>query len=136
MPAPAIAHINRIGTALPPNDVHEAFVDFVGGLIKDRRDQLIFKRLVGRSAIDHRTEAAEVEEPPLDSARDLVRRHWHEDVRSGAGHSKHPKSALQEWAAGNRKRMPEYRLVERSGPDHAAHQPRTVAPPGPQRSRH
>jgi predicted naringenin-chalcone synthase len=54
MPAPAIAHINRIGTALPPNDVHEAFVDFVGGLIKDRRDQLIFKRLVGRSAIDHR----------------------------------------------------------------------------------
>ena len=54
MPAPAVAHINRIGTALPPNDVHEAFVDFVGGLIKDRRDQLIFKRLVGRSAIDHR----------------------------------------------------------------------------------
>jgi predicted naringenin-chalcone synthase len=54
MPAPAVAHINRIGTALPPNDVHAAFVDFVGGLIKDRRDQLIFRRLVGRSAIDHR----------------------------------------------------------------------------------
>ncbi|MCU0891969.1 MAG: type III polyketide synthase [Sandarakinorhabdus sp.] len=58
MPAPgssgAVAHINRIGTALPPNDVHEAFVDFVGTLIKDRRDQLIFKRLVGRSAINHR----------------------------------------------------------------------------------
>jgi predicted naringenin-chalcone synthase len=51
---PAIAHINRIGTALPPNDVHAAFVDFVGTLIKDRRDQLIFKRLVSRSAIDHR----------------------------------------------------------------------------------
>jgi predicted naringenin-chalcone synthase len=54
MPAPAVAHINRIATALPPNDVHGAFVDFVGGMIKDRRDQLIFKRLVGRSAIDHR----------------------------------------------------------------------------------
>ena len=57
MPAatqPAAAHINRIGTALPPNDVHGAFVDFVGTLIHDRRDQLIFKRLVGRSAIDHR----------------------------------------------------------------------------------
>jgi ribonuclease-3 len=27
---------------------------------------------------------------------------------------------LQEWAAGNRRKMPEYRLVERSGPDHAA----------------
>lgn len=54
MVAPTVAHINRIGTALPPNDVHAAFVDFVGTLIKDRRDQLIFKRLVGRSAIDHR----------------------------------------------------------------------------------
>ncbi len=54
MAAPAIAHINRIGTALPPNDVHRAFVDFVGALIKDRRDQLIFRRLEGRSAINHR----------------------------------------------------------------------------------
>ena len=37
-----------------------------------------------------------------------------------AGHSKHPKSALQEWAAGNRRKGPQYKLVERSGPDHAA----------------
>ena len=37
-----------------------------------------------------------------------------------AGHSKHPKSALQEWAAGNRRKMPEYRLIAREGPDHAA----------------
>ena len=29
-------------------------------------------------------------------------------------------SALQEWAAGNRRRPPEYALVDRSGPDHAA----------------
>ena len=36
------------------------------------------------------------------------------------GKRKHPKSALQEWAAGNRRRMPEYRLVERTGPDHAS----------------
>ncbi len=54
MAVPAVAHVNRIGTALPPNDVHEAFVDFVGTLITDRRDQLIFRRLVGRSAIEHR----------------------------------------------------------------------------------
>ena len=39
---------------------------------------------------------------------------------SGAGKSKHPKSALQEWAAGNQRRPPEYELIERSGPDHAA----------------
>lgn len=50
----------------------------------------------------------------------LVRRLWSEQVSGKVGQSKHPKSALQEWAAGNRRKMPEYALVERSGPDHAA----------------
>ncbi|HMO67265.1 MAG TPA: putative dsRNA-binding protein, partial [Novosphingobium sp.] len=44
--------------------------------------------------------------------------------------AKHPKSALQEWAAGNRRKMPEYRLVERSGPDHAATFTVAVSVPG------
>ena len=48
------AHINRIGTAVPPNDVHDAFVGFVGDMIDDRRGQLIFKRMVGRAGIEHR----------------------------------------------------------------------------------
>jgi predicted naringenin-chalcone synthase len=48
------AHINRIGTAVPPNDVHDAFVHFVGDMIDDRRNALIFKRMVGRAGIDHR----------------------------------------------------------------------------------
>lgn len=48
------AHINRIGTAVPPNDVHDAFVRLAGGMISERRDQLLFKRMVGRSAIDQR----------------------------------------------------------------------------------
>jgi predicted naringenin-chalcone synthase len=48
------AHINRIGTAVPPNDVHDAFVRFVGGMIGDRRNALVFKRMVGRAGIDHR----------------------------------------------------------------------------------
>ncbi|MFA7596639.1 MAG: ribonuclease III [Novosphingobium sp.] len=52
--------------------------------------------------------------------RDLVRRIWANAVAGRAGHRKHPKSALQEWAAGNRRAVPEYSLVERSGPDHAA----------------
>ncbi|WP_254049807.1 ribonuclease III [Novosphingobium sp. TH158] len=52
--------------------------------------------------------------------RALVRKLWSEAVTGKVGQSKHPKSALQEWAAGNRRRMPEYYLVERSGPDHAA----------------
>lgn len=59
-------------------------------------------------------------EQGFETARDLVRRLWADAVAGKAGKTKHPKSALQEWAAGNRRRMPEYRLVERSGPDHAA----------------
>lgn len=51
---------------------------------------------------------------------EMVRRLWADMVAGKAGKSKHPKSALQEWAAGNKRKMPEYRLVERSGPDHAA----------------
>jgi ribonuclease III len=63
-------------------------------------------------------------------ARDMVRRLWAEALTGHAGTSKHPKSALQEWAAGNRRRMPEYRVVERSGPDHAAWFRVAVAVPG------
>ena len=54
------------------------------------------------------------------AARDVVRLLWRPALESGAGKSKHPKSALQEWAAGNQRRPPEYELIERSGPDHAA----------------
>ena len=56
----------------------------------------------------------------FDACADMVRRLWADVVSGQAGKSKHPKSALQEWAAGNRRKVPEYRLVERSGPDHAA----------------
>ena len=56
----------------------------------------------------------------FDPARAMVRRLWADAVAGRAGSSKHPKSALQEWAAGNRRKPPEYRIVDRSGPDHAA----------------
>ena len=45
---------------------------------------------------------------------------WRPALESGAGKAKHPKSALQEWAAGNQRKPPEYEVVDRSGPDHAA----------------
>lgn len=57
----------------------------------------------------------------FEPTRILVRRLWADAVEGRVGQQKHPKSALQEWAAGNRRKMPEYRVVERSGPDHAAH---------------
>ncbi len=56
----------------------------------------------------------------FDSSRKLVRSFWADAMQGSAGQSKHPKSALQEWAAGNQRKMPEYEVVERSGPDHAA----------------
>lgn len=55
-----------------------------------------------------------------DAARDMVRGLWRDAVEGRTGQRKHPKSALQEWAAGNRRKGPEYRLLDRSGPDHAA----------------
>jgi predicted naringenin-chalcone synthase len=51
---PATAHINRIGTAVPPHDVHDAFVRFVETFIPERREQLLFKRMVSRADIEHR----------------------------------------------------------------------------------
>lgn len=54
------------------------------------------------------------------AARDLVHHLWRPALESGEGKRKHPKSALQEWAAGNQRRPPEYEVIDRSGPDHAA----------------
>lgn len=56
----------------------------------------------------------------FDATRDVVRALWQDAVEGHAGRSKHPKSALQEWAAGNQRRPPDYDVVDRSGPDHAA----------------
>ncbi len=53
-------------------------------------------------------------------ARAMIRSLWAEAVAGKVGKSKHPKSALQEWAAGNKRKVPEYRVTARSGPDHAA----------------
>lgn len=52
--------------------------------------------------------------------RDLVYDLWDKELSGQAGRAKHPKSALQEWAAGNRRAMPQYTITDRSGPDHAA----------------
>jgi ribonuclease-3 len=62
---------------------------------------------------------ANVLEAGFEATREVVQRLW-QPVLARAGKSMHPKSALQEWAAGNRRKPPEYEVVERSGPDHAA----------------
>lgn len=54
------AHLNRIATAVPPHDVHGAFVAFADGLLKDathaeaRRNHALFGRMSTRSGIEHR----------------------------------------------------------------------------------
>ncbi|MEH3046559.1 ribonuclease III [Sphingomonas adhaesiva] len=55
----------------------------------------------------------------LDAARAAVRRLWADRIHAGDRAPQHPKSALQEWAAANRRAVPAYALVERSGPGHA-----------------
>jgi ribonuclease-3 len=56
----------------------------------------------------------------FDATRDIVRRLWADAVEGHTGHAKPPKSALQEWAAGNQRKPPQYEVIDRSGPDHAA----------------
>lgn len=46
--------LNRVATAVPPNDVHSAFVNFASGLLQGDRSAPLFDRLVKRSQIDHR----------------------------------------------------------------------------------
>ena len=55
-----------------------------------------------------------------DAAQALVRRLWAGHLAAGMGEAKHPKAALQEWAAGNKRKPPVYALLSREGPDHAA----------------
>jgi len=63
--------------------------------------------------------AANLIENGFPPTRDIVWRLWRSRVES-TGRTKHPKSALQEWAAGSNRRPPEYALVDRTGPDHAS----------------
>ncbi|MGE4430098.1 MAG: ribonuclease III [Sphingobium sp.] len=54
----------------------------------------------------------------VDAARDFIRRLWTGRVDGIDQAPKHPKSALQEWAAAHKRRTPEYQLIDRSGPPH------------------
>jgi predicted naringenin-chalcone synthase len=49
-----IACINRIATAVPPHDVHRAFIDFAETLLPEGTERNLFRRMVRMSAIEHR----------------------------------------------------------------------------------
>jgi ribonuclease-3 len=80
-----------------------------GGADSDNILGDVMEALIGACFLDHGFDATSV----------LVRRLWADTFGGKAGQSKHPKSALQEWAAGNRRKPPEYTLIDRSGPDHS-----------------
>ncbi|MDI1295472.1 MAG: ribonuclease III [bacterium] len=58
-------------------------------------------------------------EAGLDETRTLVRRLWDDRVDTQSAAPRHPKSALQEWAAANKRKPPEYELKDKSGPHHS-----------------
>lgn len=49
-----VAHINRIGTAVPPHDVHRVFVDFMTEGLPEPRQRRLFERMAQRAGITHR----------------------------------------------------------------------------------
>ncbi|MBS0410086.1 MAG: type III polyketide synthase [Proteobacteria bacterium] len=50
----ARAHINRIGTATPPHDVHAAFLKLIDQSLADPRERRLFAKMAERAAIEHR----------------------------------------------------------------------------------
>lgn len=71
----------------------------------------VVESLIGAVYLDH----------GLDAAQELIARLWGDRITAQNKAPRHPKSALQEWAAANDRRPPEYRVTDRGGPAHAPH---------------
>jgi ribonuclease III len=69
----------------------------------------VAESLIGALYLDHGADAAEA----------FIRKHWAVLVEGHVDAPRHPKSALQEWAAANNRRAPVYTVTDRSGPHHA-----------------
>lgn len=81
-----------------------------GGADSDNILGDVMEAVIGASFLDN----------GYDATRAVILGLWDGELSGDAGKAKHPKSALQEWAAGNRRAMPQYDVIDRSGPDHAA----------------
>jgi ribonuclease III len=55
----------------------------------------------------------------MDAARAFVERQWRPLLEAALTAPKHPKSALQEWCAANKRKVPHYEVTAKEGPPHA-----------------
>ena len=69
-------------------------------------------------------------EAGLEAARAFIQRAWGDRASGQHSAPRHPKSALQEWAAAHRCKPPVYEIAGRAGPHHAPRFTVTVSVPG------
>ena len=100
----ATAHINAIGTAVPPHQVHDAFDGFVHDMLTDERHLRLFDRMVARAGIERRFSFLEPEVLPDGSITDTERFYGGDEWPSTAARMERyecwaPKLAMQAVAA-------------------------------------
>jgi len=64
------AWLNRIGTAVPPNDIHSAFIEFGRDTIVDAHKRALFDRMAALADIDHRYAILEAAPRPRETILD------------------------------------------------------------------
>jgi predicted naringenin-chalcone synthase len=68
----ASSYLNRISTFVPSHDVHAAFVDFAENMLVDARTRLLFRRMAGKAAIDHRFSCLRIDDTRPDHVGDTT----------------------------------------------------------------
>ncbi len=67
-----VAHINRIGTALPALDIHAMFVSYMRSTLQNGKFDRVFERMVERAGISHRYSVLPPEQLSMEpTARDV-----------------------------------------------------------------
>ena len=65
------AWLNRIGTAVPPHDIHAEFIDFALSAMPDERSLALFNRMAGLADIEHRFSIFEAAPAPREITLDM-----------------------------------------------------------------
>ena len=98
------AHINRIATAVPPHDVHRAFIGFARALLEERLAAKLLLHLVDKAQISHRyavlPPAADPEGIAVDATRVYSRGHFPTTADGGGWYEKHAPALAEGPVAG------------------------------------